>query len=268
MKVRPWLLWMTATLMMAGTAVYQRRTGPTYPLKGSVNVGGDGLTFSLPRSYDGPDDAEVRIPAPSPSISGEMEFRRFRSNDEWTYQTLIREGGSLVGRIPHQPAAGKVMYRVQLAKDSEMPVSLTSEPLIIRFRNQVPPFVYIPHIVLMFLALLFASRAGMEDLVRGVRTYRLTVYTVISLAAGGLFLGPLMQKYAFDAYWTGWPFGHDLTDNKTAAALLLWLIAFWRLRKDPAKHGWATAALVLTLIVYSIPHSILGSELDYTQVTR
>lgn len=181
---------------------------------------------------------------------------------------MNRDSDALVSHIPHQPASGKVMYRILLTSGDQSPVPLTSEPIIIRFRNSVPPYVYVPHILFMFLALLFASRAGLEDLVRGTRTYHLTLYAVSTLAAGGLILGPLMQKYAFNAFWTGWPLGHDLTDNKTVAALLLWLIAFWRLKRDPQRRGWALAAFLLTLIVYFIPHSVLGSELDYTQAPQ
>jgi hypothetical protein len=268
MRVPSWLLWSCATLVMAGTAAYQRMTGPTYPVGGSANVAGQQVRFKLPRSYDGPDDAEIRIPVASPSITGRMEFRRFRSNDSWSHSALNRDTDALVGHIPHQPVAGKVMYRILLADGDQAPVPLTSEPVVIRFRNAVPFYVYAPHILLMFLALLFASRAGLEDLVRGARTYRLTVYSVWALGIGGLILGPLMQKYAFNAFWTGWPLGHDLTDNKTVAALLLWVIAFWRLRKDPRKRGWALAAFLLTLIVYYIPHSVLGSEIDYTQAAQ
>jgi len=264
MKVPSWLLWSCATLVMAGTAIYQRRTGPTYPVGGIANVGGEQVRFSLPRSYDGPDDAEVRIRVASRSTAGRMEFRRFRSTDSWNQAAMNRDSDALVSRIPHQPVAGKVMYRIVLTGGNKAPVALTQEPVVIRFRNAVPLYVYAPHILLMFLALLFASRAGLEDLVGGTRTYRLTLYAVVSLAIGGLCLGPLMQKYAFNAFWTGWPLGHDLTDNKTIAALLLWVIAFWRLKKDPRRRGWALAAFVLTLIVYAIPHSVLGSEIDYT----
>jgi hypothetical protein len=78
-----------------------------------------------------------------------------------------------------------------------------------------------------------------------------------------MILGPVVQKYAFGAYWTGWPWGTDLTDNKTAVAWLLWVAAFvtHRLGKDVTKL--ATVAALVTLLVYLIPHSMFGSELKY-----
>jgi hypothetical protein len=260
-----WLLWILAVIIMLVTAIYQRRTGPTYPVSGTAQVGGGPVKFSLPRSYDGPDDAQVRIEAPSQAITGFMEFRRFRSRDEWGRQPMTREGDFLVSRIPHQPVAGKVMYRIVLVTEPQAQVPLTAEPLIIRFRDPVPVWVLLPHVLFMFIALLFASRAGLEDWANGPQTHLYSLLAVIALAIGGIILGPLMQKYAFEAYWTGWPFGRDLTDNKTAAALILWIIAYWRLKKKPESRGWAIAALILMLIVYYIPHSVLGSELDYTK---
>ena len=39
------LLWVGAVLIMAGAAIYQRRTGPTYPLRGEVAVGADAYRY-------------------------------------------------------------------------------------------------------------------------------------------------------------------------------------------------------------------------------
>jgi len=81
------------------------------------------------------------------------------------------------------------------------------------------------------------------------------------LAVGGLLLGPVVQKYAFGAFWTGFPYGTDLTDNKTALAVLAWGVAV----VAAARGRWARAAIVaaalVTLVVFAVPHSLFGSEL-------
>jgi hypothetical protein len=73
-----------------------------------------------------------------------------------------------------------------------------------------------------------------------------------------------MQLYAFGELWTGWPFGQDLTDNKTLVAFIFWLIALIRLWRNREHRGWALVAAIVMLIIYFIPHSVLGSELDYS----
>jgi len=37
------------------------------------------------------------------------------------------------------------------------------------------------------------------------------------------------------------------------------------LRKKPEHKTWVVVALIVMIIVYIIPHSVLGSEIDYTK---
>jgi hypothetical protein len=82
-----------------------------------------------------------------------------------------------------------------------------------------------------------------------------------------------VQKFAFDAYWTGFPWGYDLTDNKTLLMWLAWAVACGALGRPGRRDvpGWGrrgtvfVAAVVMT-VVYLIPHSLRGSQLDYGQV--
>ena len=265
MKSRPWLMWTLALVVTLASAIYQRMTGPTYPKRGKVTAGADEVSFKLLRSYDGPDDAEVRLEVPARGTTGALEFKRYRSKDEWSRVSLERQDQFLVGKIPHQPPAGKVMYRVYLSPAGASEVQLTQEPVVIRFRGAVPAYILIPHILLMFIGMLYSTRAGIEGLIRGEKVAKLAAITALLLTVGGLILGPVVQKLAFGALWTGWPFGNDLTDNKTAAAFLLWIVAYLKLRKSRTAYGWAIAAAVTMLAVYAIPHSVLGSELDYSQ---
>jgi uncharacterized BrkB/YihY/UPF0761 family membrane protein len=76
-----------------------------------------------------------------------------------------------------------------------------------------------------------------------------------------MILGPVVQKYAFNEFWAGIPFAWDLTDNKTLIAFIFWLIAFLINRKQPSR-GWTMVAATVTMIIFAIPHSMFGSELD------
>ena len=78
-------------------------------------------------------------------------------------------------------------------------------PIVARFKGEVPAWLLILHIVFMFAAMLLAFRAGLEALRPGGSWQRFIPWTLAVTALGGLILGPLVQKYAFGAYWTGFP---------------------------------------------------------------
>ncbi len=266
MRSRSVLLWAIALLATLVSAAYQRMTGPTYPVRGQVAIGSTDLAFRLPRSHENPGDAEIAVSAPDPKMYGIYEYRRHPSADAWTRHPLERKGDLLIARLPGQLAGGKMMYRMLVGAPGVDPVPLTPEPLVLRFKDYVPRvLVLYPHILLMFVGMLCSTRAGLEALARGSGTFTMACWTVVLVFLGGLFLGPIVQKYAFGAFWTGWPVGNDLTDNKTAVALLFWLIALWRLRKNANTRGWVLCAAAVTLVVFAIPHSVLGSQLDYTK---
>ena len=261
-------LWILAFTITAASAIYQRRTGPTYPLRGNVSIGGTEVAYSLLRTYTVGDSAPVTVQVPDTAVFGVLRYRRFKSNDDWTGRALQRQGKALVAHLPEQPPAGKVMYFVTLEKNGER-VSLSGDtPVILRYKGYVPTAIVLPHVLLMFMAMLMSTRTGLESMDANGRAYRFMLWTIGLFFIGGFILGPLMQKFAFGAFWTGIPFGKDLTDNKTLIAMLGWVWAWFRCRKGGDGRGWIVMAAVLMLVVYLIPHSILGSELDYTQITE
>ena len=121
----------------------------------------------------------------------------------------------------------------------------------------------------MFLAMLFSTLAGLMAVIKYPLYKKYSVWTLILFIAGGMILGPIVQYYAFGDLWTGIPFGWDLTDNKTLIALLFWILAVVMNRKKERPLYTVLAAFVL-LLVFSIPHSLFGSELNYSsgQVTQ
>lgn len=254
-------------VMTLTSVVYQRLTGPTQPVSGSLEINSQNIKFKLLRSHESTSDAEMEIHVPDPLISGVAQLRRFKSHDTLGTYNLRREGDNLIVVIPKQPAAGKVVYSISLIDSEGAKHDLTKNPVIIRFTDPVPIFVIIPHVVLIFAAMMLSTRTGLEALIRGGKAYRLAIWTSVLLFVGGLIFGPIMQKFAFGEFWTGWPFGHDLTDNKTAVAMLFWLIALWRGRnRKSGGRGWIIVAAVVTLVIFLVPHSVHGSELDYTKM--
>jgi len=264
------LYWVFAVIFTIIVAEYQKMTGPTYPVKGKIILNNQQINYELIRTAENKTDAEISLAVPDKSVNGTIEYKRYKSNDSLTKAPLNRSGDKLVFMMPKLEAAGKMMYEITLQSGDEK-IKLTGrngQPVVMRFKGHVPYYILIPHILLMFLGLLFSSRTAIEALIRGVKTYKYSLLTLLFLIPGGLILGPIVQKFAFGAYWTGWPFGHDLTDNKTIIMVLVWVLAAIKLRKDPQNRVWPVAAAIIVLVVYLIPHSAFGSEIDFTKTRK
>jgi hypothetical protein len=259
------LFWLLAVVITLGSAVYQRKTGPTHPLRGKAGLAGSEIRYRLPRSADTVADAEVAVPAPAP-IEGWLEWKRFKTEDDWTRVALAREGDRLVGRLPRQPAAGKLAYKVVLTGNGESKTLTGENPAILRFKDPVPIWILIPHVLVMFSGMLFATASGLAALDKKRNPRRFVIWTVALLFLGGFVLGPLMQKFAFGVTWAGFPLGSDLTDNKTLIAFLFWVVAFAAGRKGKPARPFVIAASLVTLLAFLIPHSLLGSEYDYSKM--
>ena len=259
------LFWLLAFIITAASAVYQRMTGPTYPVSGKAALADGEVHFKLPRSAEITSDCEVSIEVPKTEVGGRLLYRRFKTDDPWTEAAMTRQEKKLVGYLPRQPMAGKLAYKVVL-NDGGRDISLKGdEPIVIRFKGRVPTALLLAHVLVIFAAMLFSTRAGIAALDRRADPQRLAVWTAVLFFVGGFILGPLMQKFAFDAWWTGFPLGKDLTDSKTLFAMLAWVVALIAGRGGRKNRGWVLAASVVTLIVFLIPHSLLGSELQYTE---
>lgn len=264
---RPVVLWSLAVLITIASAVYQRLTGPTYPVSGSVVLDGTTVTYRLERSHSISEDAPVRIQVADTLVQATLVYKRLRVDEPLAQVPMTRNGEFLEASLPRQPKAGKLEYAIEVMRGQATMMVPSGEPLVIRFKGDVPIWVLIPHVLAMFTAMLLSTRAGFESLLATPRHRLYTMLTLIVLAIGGFVLGPIMQWYAFDLWWTGWPFDNDVTDNKTLVAFLGWVVAAIAARKAQRPAPWIIAAAVLMLAVYLIPHSAFGTELDYSTMT-
>jgi len=256
------LLWTLAVLITLASAVYQRLSGPTYPVRVSVTLGGDQHRLRLTRSHEGATDQPIRLQIADPAVAGEVKWRRYPTADAWQTIVLRRSGDWLEAALPNQPAAGKLEYQVRLQKGHDRAI-VPERPAITRFKGVVSPYVLGPHILAMFLSMLIGTRAGLAALA-GHDAKRFTYHAFGLLILGGFVLGPAVQKQAFDEWWAGVPYGWDLTDNKTLVAGLAWAWAVWALARRQASARLAVAvAAFATLVVFMIPHSVWGSEITW-----
>jgi hypothetical protein len=277
--MKKFIYWFLAIVITLGAGYYQRRTGPTKPKRMEVSVNGKQTRLMMIRALALDERPEVKLPITDTSVKARLFYRRFPTNDEYkvsdfTYRVypvhsfvmnkifkMYEEKGFFAG-IPQQPEAGKIQYYFEITDSKGTITYLKESPLTIRFKGAVPLYILLPHILLMFIAMLFSTLAGVMSIGRHPQYRKYALWTLILFTAGGMVLGPIVQKFAFGEFWTGVPFGWDLTDNKTLIALIFWILAVIMNRKKE-RPLYTTLAAIVLLLVYSIPHSMFGSELNY-----
>ncbi len=284
--MKKYMYWLLAVVVTLVLSIYQRMTGPTYPKKVTVELNGESYKLKLPRSGVQKDEI-VKLKGIPPTTSAQLHYRQYQTPESSTtaaalpQQPLSVSSGTaaalpqqsapngyttinftckdsmLQAALPVQPVAGKLEYYITVG-GKDYPAD---EPTVIRFRNDVPAMILVPHILLMFAAMLFAVYTLMLVVTR--KEYgRWLKITVATLFVGGFVFGPLVQHAAFGPWWTGFPYGTDLTDNKTLLSFLVFVAALATLKWK--YNRWVVAAAVLFMIlIFSIPHSAYGSEYDY-----
>lgn len=263
--------WLLAVIITLVLSIYQRMTGPTYPKKVTVELNGESYKIKLPRSgvqkdeiitlteqTHGDRSRELSGGEPMGPVPMSLHYRRYPTTNDYTTVDFVKKDSVWQAALPVQPVAGKLEYYLTVdGKDY-----LKDEPVVIRFRNDVPASILVPHILLMFGAMLFAVYTFL--LVVTHKDYkRWLKITVATLFVGGFILGPLVQHAAFGPWWAGFPYGTDLTDNKTLISFIFFVAALATLKWKYNK--WVVCLAVLMMIaVFTIPHSAYGSEYDYT----
>ena len=250
------IIWSAALIITILSAYYQRITGPSYPLKNKVVFQGREISYELPRSGNSYENPLIKVKAPIDNMKGVLLWKRYETKDDLTRAEMVLVEGVLRGELPKQPAMDKLAYNVRLSADNSE-ITIPGEPVVIRFKDEVPIFYLGLHILGMFGALLLAVRTGLEPFKKEPQFKKFTFWTLGFLTFGGFVMGAVVTKYAFGLYWTGFPVGMDLTDNKTLLSWIVWMITAVMVFKSKKPILWVAIASVVTLLIFLIPHSLV-----------
>jgi hypothetical protein len=146
---------------------------------------------------------------------------------------------------------------------------------LLKFKGEVSKVVLVLHIILMFGSFYFMIQSlfGAVSMLRGVEGMAGTVSmvrgTLACLFVGGWPLGFILNYQAFGTIWEGFPFGYDITDNKTQVIFLFWLVTALlvrgslfggnRERDRLGERGFAVAVIVsfaVSMLLFLVPHSL------------
>jgi hypothetical protein len=178
-------------------------------------------------------------------------------------------GSEFSYRFQLEDAAGRVLARIPVEESKDKP-----KQLWFRFEGPRSTILLIAHIACMFVSFLlmvFVLLTAFEDVKNKAVRIRLgkqTLWATIILFLGTFPIGIWLEYQVYATYWTGIPFGHDITDSKALIIFIYWFVMLYLLKGsalsgDPRKDvigatatRWvAVVGVVLSLALYLVPHS-------------
>lgn len=181
-------------------------------------------------------------------------------------------------RLPDRGKGGRLLYAFEIVRHGGDVRRLPEAPdgfYLIKFKGEYSSFVLVLHIAAMFgsFFFMFMSFFSAVEILKGTEGKRKTIVfarcVLILSFLGGWPLGFILNYQAFGPVWEGFPFGYDITDNKTQLMFVFWLASLLLVRgsffgRDTKSdklgpRGFAIAVIlsfVVSLILFLVPHSI------------
>jgi hypothetical protein len=188
------------------------------------------------------------------------------------------EPGSYVAYLPELAKGTRIRYWITVRNVEQTVVRIpekSNDLITLKYKDAASTWVIVAHIAFMFGAFFFMILAllGSIRMLRGLEGKRSTVnaarWVLILCFIGTWPLGLALNYQTFGVLWQGFPFGSDVTDNKTQAMFLFWLVCLlltWgsftgkgeeRDRLGNKAFAWGiVASFVLSLVLFIIPHSM------------
>lgn len=258
--------------------VVARRISRNKPVELDLEYAGARVTHTSVFEQVGPGRPRIDISIDRPGAV--LPLLLYRAGGDERLETLTMEdlgNGFWSALLPALERGARIEYGFRLLGTDE---SLDVRPdttrfFTLKYKGEVSATVLVLHILFIFAAFFFMveSMIGSASiLARGEPrefTVAMTRWVVVFTFIGGWPLGIALNWQRFGVLWEGFPFGYDITDNKTQLMFLFWVVVMlvsWRsffgrrTGRDLVSdrfYAWVVMASALaSLLIILLPHSL------------
>jgi hypothetical protein len=263
------------TIALLGAA---RRLTSGKPRDVHVNAGDVQIWHRTVTAHYGSGQPIIEVKLEAPPESRIVVHFKTPDNPKEQKRGLVSIGnGRYIAHLPPYDIGARIRYALVLTKPDGSRVRVPSGDryYVIKFKGRASQAVLAAHIVCMFAAFFFMvlTLFGAIRILRGFEDKRRTVsaarWALFLSFIGGWPLGLILNKQTFGVAWEGYPFGYDITDNKTQIVFIFWLVSLllvWgsfvgrgedRDRIGRKGFAWSMiACFFVSLALYILPHSL------------
>jgi len=250
------ILFLAIAAIIAVISVFiQQFSSSDRPYNQEIQINSIDYSFKLPVYHEANEVCSIELLVPDTSVRGVLFYKLLKSKNDFKLINLIRMNEYLVSVLPHQKQNIKVQYYLQLNSAGKKYFIGKENPLIVRFQGVVPKYILFPHVVLMFVALIFSCFAGMLTFshIDSYKKYASVTFFLFTLAA--LIFGLIIHLVSFRHLFVQVANYNDLTFYKNGIIFLLWLLVYYVNKKYEFKY-LTLAVSIFTLILFCIPANI------------
>ncbi|UCF04277.1 MAG: hypothetical protein JSV33_10020 [bacterium] len=186
--------------------------------------------------------------------------------------------GRWTASLPDLEKGRRLEYAFVMRGDGGAAVRLPEREdqfLLIKYKGHYSTVVLVFHVLFMFGAFFFMIQClmGAIGILRGreekLPTVRMARWVLFCTFIGGWPLGFILNYQRFGPLWEGFPFGFDITDNKTQIIFFIWIVTALLVRGSffgkgersdtlgRRAFGWmVVTCCIVSLALYIVPHSL------------
>jgi hypothetical protein len=257
--------------------VVARRISKNRPDHLDIEYAGARVSHTSVYEQVGPGEPRIDLTIDPPDAAVPSLVYRLDGAELLESVPMERSGAVWTARLPSMPIGHKAEYgfRLSAADDETLTGPVTTRLFRLKYKGEVSPTVLVLHILCMFASFFFIVESMIGAWAILARheprdfTVAMTRWVVLFAFLGGFPLGFTLNVQRFGYIWEGFPFGYDVTDNKTQLMFLFWLAVMLislrsffggRRGRDLAPdtaYAWAVAvSAVISLALFLVPHSL------------
>jgi len=233
----------------------------------------------------------IAVPRFGPVTVGTVTLH-YKTKNEATFRTVamqnIVNGSNWAGELPTLKKGNRWFYYIEISyldgsvqKNLRIPAWAPGKPLAyVTFEGKPSKALLLCHIVIIlgsaffllhgfYFAIAYLQNRDREAADKYFKkSYNSVLWGWILFTFSALILGYYIAWVTFGVGWSGLPIGDDITDNKSLLTIIFWAVLL--LVKGKAKSRffflqsrisekafciWLIIGIILTTMVYLIPHS-------------